>query len=131
MSDAELRLLALEARITGLLAALDAALARLAAAEQTSWASGGGGSGANLLLGVYPATNGGSPIAAKAAGVAGSGTVTLKEIDPATGNVTSGDSVTAWNFWPSSVPASRDLTVGRYLNADGVEMWLCGPVSCT
>jgi hypothetical protein len=106
-------------------------MARTAANEQQQWQGWSSmPSSSNLGMALYPAMTGGGGVAAKAAGVAGSASVTLYEIDPATGNVTSGETVTAWNWFPTAIGASKEIYVGWYVNAAGNGMWVVPSEYC-
>ncbi len=71
---------------------------------QTEAGGGGGGGFASF------ATNSGT-ISGYAAGVVGSGTVTLQTLDPATGLLSAGASVTAWNYATGSITSTTIVVV--------------------
>jgi hypothetical protein len=131
MGDGESRLLALEARLWAALASSDALMARLAALEQTSWQTGGGGGGSgggsgDVLRLAF--TSGG--VTASSGTTAGTGTVTLYDINPSTGALTAGNTATVMNGLLSSVPASKWIYVAIQLNSDGTECLVVPAVSC-
>ena len=86
--------------------------------------------GGMLFQCLQPAKTGAGGINAKSAGVAGSATVTLYEINASTGAVTSGATVTAWNYFGSAVGANKDIYLGKFVNDAGVEMWVVPSEAC-
>lgn len=129
MRDVEARIINLELALRAALRRLDQAEAAAARALQTASERSPEYFG-YISQGLYPAKTGGGGIAAKAAGVAGSGTVTLYEINTSTGAVTSGTTVTAWNYFATAVGASKDIYIGWHVNAAGVGMWVVPSESC-
>lgn len=86
--------------------------------------------GGFLFQALQPAKTGAGGIGAKTAGVAGSATVTLYDIDAGTGAVSSTTTVTAWNYFGSAVGANKDIYLGKFVNDAGVEMWVVPSEAC-
>lgn len=81
------------------------------AAHQYLGVGGGGGFGSGTIVDIRCATTSGT-ISAKAAGVAGSGSVVCSDINPSSGAVTTAETLSVYNFFAVSIPTSTDVFIG-------------------
>jgi hypothetical protein len=120
-----------ESRITDIereLRRLKETLAETRQAVRSGGVGGGGGSSGSGDVLRLAFTSGG--VTASSGTTAGTGTVTLYDINPSTGALTAGNTATVMNGLLSAVPASKWLYVAIHRNSDGTECLVVPSVSC-
>lgn len=131
MGDIEAQLRALESRFNAIpVSALETRLAGVEQSQWQQWDQGGGAAAAASNPVLRAAKTGAGGIPAKAGGACGSATVTLYEIDPVSGSPTAGPTVTAWNWFPTAVGASKEIYVGWHVNSNGTGLWVVPSEYC-
>lgn len=106
INQAQDRILALERRVQELGESLDEAIQKLS----NSAGSGSGESDGQFTV-IRCATTS-TAISAKAAGVAGSGSVVCSDIDPSSLAVSAAETLTVANFFAVIVPTATDVLIG-------------------